>query len=222
MHKSPSVLQESSSADKTAKIITTIAGSFSLGHSEPIHYPNWKLSFYAFIHRKNLPPCDKKHYLKQYVSRSAKQGISRIFLQSSSEAYKQMWSILDERFGLPFIATRAFRDKLQGWPNISAGDHQGLRGFADFLTSIETAMQTIKDLTILNDYMENQKLLAKVPECFTSQWNREAKREMIERKRYPDFKTFMAIINAEVDPTSNPISSCNAVKEVGTASVKTH
>ena len=147
MHKSPSVLQESSSADKTAKIITTIAGSFSLGHSEPIHYPNWKLSFYAFIHRKNLPPCDKKHYLKQYVSRSAKQGISRIFLQSSSEAYKQMWSILDERFGLPFIATRAFRDKLQGWPNISAGDHQGLRGFVDFLTSIETAMQTIKDLT---------------------------------------------------------------------------
>ena len=58
-----------------------------------------------------------------------------------------MWSILDERFGLPFIATRAFRDKLQGWPNISAGDHQGLRGFVDFLTSIETAMQTIKDLT---------------------------------------------------------------------------
>ena len=162
------------------------------------------------------------YYLKRYVSRSAKQGISRILLQSSLEAYKQMWSILDKRFGHPFIAARAYRDKLQGWPNISAGDHQGLRGFADFLTSIETAMQTIKDLTILNDYMENQKLLAKVPECFTSQWNREAKREMIERKRYPDFKTFMAIINAEVDPTSNPISSCNAVKEVGTASVKTH
>ena len=162
------------------------------------------------------------YYLKRYVSRSAKQGISRILLQSSLEAYKQMWSILDKRFGHPFIAARAYRDKLQGWPNSSAGDHQGLRGFVDFLTSIETAMQTIKDLTILNDYMENQKLLAKLLECFTSQWNREAKREMIERKRYPDFKTFMAIINAEVDPTSNPISSCNAVKEVGTASVKTH
>ena len=174
------------------------------------------------MHRKNLPLCDKMYYLKRYVNRSAKQGISRIFLQSSLEAYKQMWSILDERFGHPFIAARAYRDKLQGWPNISAGNHQGLRGFADFLTSKETAMQTIKDLTILNDYMENQKLLAKLPEWFTSRWNREAKREMIERKRYPDFKTFMPIINAEVDPTSNPISSCYAVKEVGTASVKTH
>ena len=41
VHKSPTVLQESSSADKTAKIVTTIADSFSLRHSEPIHYPDW-------------------------------------------------------------------------------------------------------------------------------------------------------------------------------------
>ena len=41
VHKPPSVLQESSSADKTAKIVTTIADSFSLRHSEPIHYPDW-------------------------------------------------------------------------------------------------------------------------------------------------------------------------------------
>ena len=66
-------------------------------------------------------------------------------------------------------------------------------------------MQTIKDLTILNDYMENQKLLAKLPDWLISRWNREAKTEMIERKRYLDFKTFMAIINAEVG--ANPILS---------------
>ena len=34
--------------------------------------------------------------------------------------------------------------------------------------SIETAMQTIKDLTILNDYMENKKLLAKLPDWLIS------------------------------------------------------
>ena len=117
----------------------------------------------------------------------------------------------------PIIGTKAYRDKLQGWPKTSAKDHQGLKGFADFLTSIETAMQKIKDLTILNDYM-------KIRSCFwhISWWNREAIREMIEWKRYPDFKTFMAFINAEVDLASNPISSCYKVKEVGTASVKMH
>ena len=232
VHKSPSVLQGSSSADKTAEIVTTIADSFSLSRlpapepttfsGEPIHYPDWKSSFYALIHRKNLPLCDKMYCLKRYVSGSAKQAISGLFLQSSSEAYEQAWSILDERFGHPFIVTKAYRDKIQVWPKIGAKDHQGLREFADFLTSIETAMQTIKDLTILNDYMENQKLFAKLPHWLISRWNREATREMKEHKRYPDFKTFTAFINAEADLASNPISSCNAVKEVGTASVKTH
>ena len=62
--------------------------------------------------------------------------------------------------------------------------------------------------------MENQKLLAKLPDWLISRWNREATREMKQQKRYPDFKTFTA--------ASNPNSSCNAEKEVGTASVKTH
>ena len=83
-------------------------------------------------------------------------------------------------------------------------------------------MQTIKDLTILNDHMENQKLFASLPDWLISRWNREATREMDQNKRYPDFKTFTAFVNAEADLASNLISSCNAVNEVGTASVKTH
>ena len=90
------------------------------------------------------------------------------------------------------------------------------------LTSIETAVETIKDLTILNGYMESQKLLAKLPDWLISRWNKEATREMKEQKRYPDFKTFTDFINAEANLASSPISPCNAVKEVGTSSVKTH
>ena len=59
--------------------------------------------------------------------------------------------------------------------------------------------------------MEKQKLLAKLPDRFTSQCNREAARERKEQKRYPAFKNFTAFINAEADLASNPISSCNAV-----------
>ena len=83
-------------------------------------------------------------------------------------------------------------------------------------------MQTIKDLTILNYSMENQKLLVKLPDWLISRWDREAIREMKEQKRYPGFNTFTAFINAEADLASNPISFCNAVKEVGTASIKAH
>ena len=70
--------------------------------------------------------------------------------------------------------------------------------------------------------MENQKLLAKLRDWLISRWNREAIREMKEQNRFPDLKTFTAFINAEADIASNLNSSCNAVKEVGAASVRTH
>ena len=210
--------------DTVTSIVTAIADSFSLSRlpapeptifsGEPILYPDWKSSFHALIHRKNLPSSDKMYYLKRYVSGSAKEAINGLFLQSSSEAYERAWNILDERFGHPFIVTNAYRDKLRKWPKIGMKDHQGLRRFADFLTSVETAMQVIENLNVLNDYMENQKLLTKLPDWLVSRWNREATRKMKEEKKYPDFKTFTTFISAEADLLCNPISSCYAVKEV--------
>ena len=174
-------------------IVTAIADSFSMSRlpapeptifsGEPILYPEWKSSFHALIHRKNLSSSDKMYYLKRYVSGSAKEAINGLFLQSSSEAYERAWNILDERFGHPFIVTNAYRDKLRKWPKNGMKDHQGLRRFADFLTSVETAMQAIENLNILNDYTENQKLLTKLPDWLVSRWNREATSRMKEEKK---------------------------------------
>jgi len=75
-------------------------------------------------------------------------------------------------------------------------------------------MQVIKNLNVLNDYMENQKLLTKLPDWLVSRWNRETTRKMKEEKKHPDFKTFTTFISAEADLLCNPISSCHAVKEL--------
>ena len=222
----------SANVDNVTSIVTAIADSFSMSRlpapeptifrGEPILYPDWKASFHALIHRKNLPSNDKMYYLKRYVSGSAKEAINGLFLQgSSAEAYERAWNILDERFGHPFIVTNAYRDKLRKWPKISSKDHQGLRRFADFLLSTETAMQIIENLNVLNDYMENQKLLTKLPEWLVSRWNREATRKMKEEKKYPDFKTFTTFISAEADLLCNPISSCHVVKELERATDST-
>ena len=52
-------------------------------------------------------------------------------------------------------------------------DHQGLGRFADFLKRVETAMQVIKNLNVLNDYMENRMVLMKLLDWLVSWWNRE-------------------------------------------------
>jgi len=193
----------SANVDTVTSIVTAIADSFSTSRlpapeptifsGEPILYPDWKSSFHALIHRKNLPSSDKMYYLKRYVSGSAKEAINGLFLQGSSEAYERAWNILDERFGHPFIVTNTYRDKLRKWPKIGMKDHQCLRRFADFLTSVETAMQVIENLKVLNDYMENQKLLTKLPDWLVSRWNREATRKIKEEKKYPDFKTYFIV-----------------------------
>ena len=180
---------------------------------EPIQYPDWQSSFHALIDRENSPSSDKMYYLKRYVSGSAKEAISGLFLQNSSEAYERPWNFLDERFGHPFIITKAYRDKLQRWPKIGVRDHQSLRKFADFLSSVKTAMQVIQGLNFLNDYIENQKFLTKLPDWLISRWNREANKCLREEKAYPHFNTYVTFITAEADLICNLISSCNAVKE---------
>ena len=83
-------------------------------------------------------------------------------------------------------------------------------------------MQLIENLNVLNDYMENQKLLTKLPDWSVSRWNREATRRMKEEKKYPDSNTFTTFICAEAELLCNPISSCHAVREVERATDSTH
>ena len=211
-------------ADDTAAIITAITDSISLSRlpvpeptvfsGEPIQYPDCKSCFHALIDRKALPSSNKMYYLKHYVGGAAREAISGLFLQNSSEAYERAWSILDERFGHPSIITKDYRDKLQRWPKIGARDHQGLRKFSDFLSSVLTAMHVIQGLNFLNDYIENQTLLVKLPDWFIARWNREANKHLKEHETYPDFKAFVTSVSAEADLVCNPISSCNAVKEL--------
>ena len=210
-------------ADTTAAIIAAITDSVIVSplpvpepnvfNGEPIKYPDWKSSFRALIDRRNLPSSDKMYYLKRYVSGSAREAISGLFLLNSQEAYERAWDILDERFGHPFIISKAYRYKLQRWPKIGTRDHQSLRKFADFLSRVKTAMHVVQGLDVLNDYVENQKLLLKLPDWLISRWNRIANKHLREDNTYPGFKMFVTFIITEAELACNPIFSCNAVKE---------
>ena len=180
---------------------------------DPIEYSDWKSSFYALLDRKCISASDKMYYLRRYIEGPAEEAICGLFLHGSKEAYDRAWKILDERFGHPFVITKAYRSKLQQWPKINSKDYRGLQRFADFLSSIEAAMNSIQGLSVLNDYTENQKLLAKLPVWLISRWNREVNAHLKETKVYPDFKTFVSFVSEEANLCCNPISSCSAVKE---------
>lgn len=118
----------------------------------------------ALIDQKPLPVCEKMLYLKHYLAGEARKAVEGFFYRTSEDAYYSALTLLQKRYGNPFIIQTAFRDKLMKWPKISGSDPPALREFADFLKGCAE--------TILNDCEENHKLLKKLPDWIVCQWSR--------------------------------------------------
>ena len=133
-------------------------------NGDPLQYSMWKTSFQTLIERKNVPTAEKIFFLQRYIGGAAKEAIEGYFLSQTEEAYQAAWDLLEERYGNLFIIAKAYRDKLQGWAKITHKDGGELRKYVDFLRSCESAMTLNPHLNILNDAMENQRLVSKLPD----------------------------------------------------------
>lgn len=188
---------------------------------DPIRYNDWKISFQTLIDRKNIPVEEKTYYLRKYVSGPAKKAIEGYFPLGTESAYNAAWSVLEERYGNPFLVAKAYRDKLDAWPKISSKDSMELQAFADFLCCCKTAMLQMKGLEVFNDCNENQKMLAKLPDWLTSRWNRKVMEVQEENHTFPSFSQFVDFISREAKIACNPITSLFALKPIEIESTKT-
>ncbi|XP_061887367.1 uncharacterized protein LOC133638596 [Entelurus aequoreus] len=188
---------------------------------DPLKFKDWQLSFETLIERKNIPKNEKLYYLRKYLGGSAKRAVEGFLLVGTDEAYDSAWKVLEKRFGDLFTIGKCFRDKLQGWPKISYKDGSELREFADFLGSCEAAIPHIKVLEVLNDCMEIQRLLLKLPDWLTTRWNRTAmKIRRTNNGEYPSFRTFVEFVTMEADLACDPIASMQALKGLDTSKPK--
>ena len=73
-------------------------------------------------------------------------------------------------------------------------------------------MPYVEGLQVLNDCLENQKLLNKLPEWLASWWNRVVTDSLEGCRRYPTSPEFVAIVSKEARIANNPISSLVALK----------
>lgn len=146
------------------------------------------------------------------MSGAAKKAIDSYFLLGTESAYSTAWTILEERYGNPFLISKAFRDKLDSWPKINSKSSIELQEFADFLCSCEAAMSQIKSLEVLNDCHENQKILAKLPDWLVSNWNRKVIEVVKQGQKFPSFSNFVEFLTDEARIACNPITSLHALK----------
>lgn len=156
---------------------------------DPLKFKHWKSSFQTLIERKNIPTTEKIFFLQKYVGGGAKEAIEGYFMTDSEDSYHAAWDLLNERYGVPFVIAKAFRDKLHFWPKIASKESADLRKFVDFLRSCESAMAKNESLNILNDGIENQKLSAKLPDWLSTRWNRKATQYQLKHQMFPSSTT---------------------------------
>ena len=137
---------------------------------DPMTFPGWKAEFHTLIEQRQIPPLERIHYLKRYVSGPVKEVIE-VSCRQTRHSVRQK-KALEERYGDSFVITDAFRNKLEHWPKIQSRDNIGLRKFSDLLNQCCVVMTTIKGLSVLNDDRENRKLLLKLPEWVVTRWAR--------------------------------------------------
>ncbi|XP_073766183.1 uncharacterized protein isoform X2 [Danio rerio] len=193
-------------------------------NGDPLKFNDWKTSFQMLIEKKSIPAVEKIFYLRRYVGDSVKKALEGHFLLGTDSAYCSAWKILEERYGNPFLIAKSFREKLYAWPKIGPKESLELQEFVDFLRSCEAAIPQIKELEVLNDCNENQKILAKLPDWLTSRWNREVMETEENTKTFPSFSQFVKFLTKEAKIVCNPITSLYALKssdKEGTRTLKT-
>lgn len=150
---------------------------------------------------------NKIFFLKKHVSGEAKQAIEGFFFSGSTKAYENAMAILEERFGHPFIIQKAFRTKLDNWPTIPARNPKLLREYADFLRACKDASDQYPSLGVLNDCVENCKMVKKIPEWAALKWNREVQSTLDDKSSYPTFTQFVNFVSKEARIACNPMWS---------------
>ncbi|XP_034069817.1 uncharacterized protein LOC117544663 [Gymnodraco acuticeps] len=161
-HSPPQAATQQKQEDSTSALIRALAESISASRlpvpepttfsGDPLRLNDWKVSFRTLVDRKNIPAEENIYYLRKYVGGPAKKAIESYFLLGTESAYHAAWTILEERYGNPFLIAKAFRDKLDAWPKISSKDSVELQELSDFLRSCEAAMSQIKGLERLRKH----------------------------------------------------------------------
>ena len=126
---------------------------------DPLDFTAWYNSFKTLVTTRSIPESERIFYLSKYLSGEAKECVKGYLSLCTSNAYFAALETLKERFGSDFVVANAFRQKLRKWPRIQNDDFVGLRKFSDYLAQVETAKESNRSLSVLDDEQENRALL---------------------------------------------------------------
>ena len=200
------LLDAISKQNKLSRLPAPEPGVFS---GDPLLYPSWKRAFTTLIDRCGIEPGDRIYYLQKYLGGAAKECIEGYLLLSSDMAYDEAQTLLEQRYGDPYIVASAYRKKLETYPKISPKDGQALRKYSDFLRQCLATMQSMEELRVLNDPHQNKEMCSKLPDWLRRNWARKVNDHRKKNGGFPSFLDFVGFISQESDIVCDPMTSAD-------------
>lgn len=190
-------------------------------YGDPLQYSSWHAAFETLIESRGIPPSEQMHYLRRYLGGAAKDAVQGYFLVNTEEAFLDAKKLLHERFGDDYVVANAFRKKLgnfEKFPRDRKAQAKSLREFSDYLRQCEALMKTNRNMEVLNDPSENQKMLEILPDWLVTRWGRsvgqwkELVKQHPEMKPFPPFGNFVRFIEQEAELINDPHTSLQALR----------
>ena len=171
---------------------------------DPLEYTLWKFKLLAMFQHLRLGSGNKIAHLSKFLGGKALSVVEHLFLLDVPNTFDIAMELLDSRFGDPFLVSEAFRTKLENWPGIKPDDFEGLRSFSDFLKQCVTAKKHVRDLSVLDDNRESQKILRCLPRWLVLKWREKIVEYRERHHMYPPFECFSEFVEKQAIVASEP------------------
>lgn len=170
-----------------------------------LEFADWEVDLDDYLRTEGIKGQSRLRHLKKYLQGDAKTCIEGHFSTNTNEAYLAARATLKERYGNEQNIARRFREKLDNWPKLAPKDGKAIREYSDFLGHLESARSRFKTLKILDDCVENERMVGKLPAWMKIKWGNVIAKVQESKDRYPTFDEFSKFIKAEAHVMTLPI-----------------
>jgi transposase InsO family protein len=170
-----------------------------------IEYPAFVMAFDARVHSKVISAQDKLYYLCQYLYGDAKEIVAGCLHLYPEQGYMEARRLLQKEYGDPYKMGMVYLKKVQEWPNIKAGDSEGLKKFSMFLCKCQTAQKTIDYLNMLNFPPNMLCIVNKLPLYLQNKWRDQASRARMDRQEILCFADLVSFVVNAAESANDPV-----------------
>lgn len=219
---SQSASSSSSEIKEMVKLVQKSVDNHSIAPAEPsvfdgntLDYPRWKTRFTLLVINKDFTPQQKLIYLEKYLSGRALKCVQGYFMLNTPQSFDRAMQLLDSRFGDPFVVADTFRDKLEAWSKVPPNDGEALRDYSDFLQQCVLAMESISQLSKLDDPREIKRFVNTLPRHLIGKWSEKAGSLKLQASRYPTFTEYAEFVKLQALLACDSVTSIAAINAAG-------